>query len=125
MMTDNEIIQALECCKIRGQTCEECPYYSKKYCVEWDALDLINRQKEELDGKDVEIMNLKHEIERLKAEIRNTDNILNSLAGPLIEVKTEAYREFAERLKDMSEDRTDWGKPYVLCEDIDRLLERI
>ncbi len=46
----------------------------------------------------VAIERRKSEIERLKAEIRNTDKTLASLDRPLIEVKLEAYKEFAARL---------------------------
>ena len=73
-MTDEEIMKALECCN-QEDACPNCPYnyacYDDKYksILSKDALDLINRQIEELDGKDVEIMNLKHEIERLNVEL--------------------------------------------------------
>lgn len=60
-MTDNEIIKALELCfaeKGTKQTCGKCPYHKFgelcKVKRDKDALDLINRQQEE--------------IERLKAE---------------------------------------------------------
>ena len=107
-MTDNEIIKALECCENRNQKCEECPYYSKHYCVERDALDLINRQKEELDGKDVEIMRFKHEIERYKENekfisakcdsIQEKLVILNSeIAKALATAKADAYLKFVVR----------------------------
>ena len=52
-MTDNEIIKALECCKT-GDDCKGCPYYANgRYtCGEHfneDVLDLINRQKAEIE----------------------------------------------------------------------------
>ena len=57
--TDEEIIRALECCRtIDGNDCSNCPYYGKRYeigsggCSNHlvnDALDLINRQKEEIE----------------------------------------------------------------------------
>lgn len=46
---------------------------------------------------------MKKENKRLKAEIRNTDNHLVSLDRPLIEVKIEAYKEFAEKLYEKAE----------------------
>ena len=70
-MTDNEIIKALECCTSDKCTCSECSYEYKKNikneefevmsngksydewsCDEWlkcDLLDLINRQKAEIE----------------------------------------------------------------------------
>lgn len=58
-MDDNDIIKALECCVSDRMVCAECPAYNygSEQCVDemlQHALDLINRQKAE--------------IERLKAE---------------------------------------------------------
>ncbi len=81
-MTDNEIIKALEtCCGDNG--CFGCPY-TKDYSCRLlrnpikDALDLINRQKAE--------------IERLNYENLQTIASIKHL-------KAEAIKEFAERLK--------------------------
>jgi hypothetical protein len=50
-MKDSDIIKALECCA--KLTCSECPYYEKRHirCRELRklALDLINRQKAEIE----------------------------------------------------------------------------
>ncbi len=79
-MTDNEIIKALECCeKPVGKGCKECPLYNTD-CTAINlgaiALDLINRQKAEIEKKDTEIEILirkKHalrdEVEEKEAEI--------------------------------------------------------
>lgn len=54
-MTDNEIIKALECCTksdTNENYCDPCPYLHEKYCaakISKDALDLINRQKAEIE----------------------------------------------------------------------------
>ena len=55
-MTDNDIIQALECCySLNLQKCKmKCPLRDKPLCSEWlskYALDLINRQKAEIESK--------------------------------------------------------------------------
>ena len=88
-LTDAEVATALEKCVCgRATDCDSCQFRKKEYCKDdmlREAYDLIKR-------KDAEI-------ERLKAEIRNTDNALVSLDRPLIEVKIEAYKEFADRLK--------------------------
>lgn len=56
-MTDNEIIKALECCT-KGTTsdvCDDCPLRTTDICTEEEngvlklALDLINRQKAEIE----------------------------------------------------------------------------
>ena len=57
IMTDNEIIKALECCSDdEPRFCSVCPYYlqdkDNDYCREdmnKDALSLINRQKAEIE----------------------------------------------------------------------------
>ena len=85
-MTDNEIKKALECCMKICKDCDNCPcinndyinVYDCKYALLKNALNLINR--------------LKAENERL-----------SKITRPLIaEIKAEAYKEFAERLKEKS-----------------------
>lgn len=78
-MTDNEIIKALECChKQHHSNCEACP--NEETCEEIDIIDsvitLINRQKAEID--------------ELKME-----------SGKLKIAKSEAIKEFAEKLKNL------------------------
>ena len=55
-MRDNDIIEALECCLAKdlvNDRCEECPnFFMGTRCMDSmlkDALDLINRQKAEID----------------------------------------------------------------------------
>ena len=83
LMADNEIIKALDWCSKTEYSCDMCPYDNKGECMEklfTDALDLINRQKAELENykliaeyqqsvsmdKEFEIKRLKAEVERLK-----------------------------------------------------------
>lgn len=50
-MTDKEIIKGLECCV--NEDCDDCPNRSGLFCVvkiESYALDLINRQQEQLEA---------------------------------------------------------------------------
>lgn len=52
MLTDEEIVKALEAC-MNGKGCEVCPYFEKGIdCIrrsEKDTLDLIHRQKAEIE----------------------------------------------------------------------------
>lgn len=120
MSTDNEIIKALELCSADECWCDDCPY--ENLCTDTDitkfALDLINRQKAEIERLktenkdiseqfrilDVECERLekanekqKAEIERLKSpcemQIEVSEKIENS-------IKVGAVKEFAERLKE-------------------------
>lgn len=82
-MTDNEIIKALGCCgEIDRLFCDGCTYKSENDCVvalARDALDLINRQKAEIESKNRQI-------------------------GELVSFQRfcerKAIKEFAEKLKD-------------------------
>ena len=85
-MTDNEIIKALECCYKDG--CKECPLWECKgdcfeELIKHNVLDLINRQKAEIEKferidhfaqktialQTAEIKKLEAEIERLQAMV--------------------------------------------------------
>ena len=85
-MTDNEIIKALECCIVRGN-CQGCPLWNEhtSKCLEiaiTNALDLINRQKAE--------------IERLQTNCMSMAQTMPNMAKA---ERAEAIKEFAERLK--------------------------
>lgn len=92
-MEDNKIIKALECCGVNC-SCKDCTYkkipvYCNRKLME-DALDLINRQKAEID--------------RLANTPPKDPNdfcgVLCDFAESLMaKAKTEAIKEFAERLK--------------------------
>lgn len=73
--TDEEIIERLERCVKRG---------NRNYDTDI-VLDLINRQESE--------------IERLQKEVNLVSILFQDLQERTDEIKAEAYREFAERLK--------------------------
>ena len=85
-MTDNEIKKALECCSKDNIDCEQCPANglcdSDDYCFTGAILDLINRQKEE--------------IERLKYLLDYEEKKYDLCAKRFFK---EGVKEFAERLK--------------------------
>lgn len=97
-------------------------------------IEILIRKKEALRD---EIAEKDAEIERLKAEVRDTDNILYSLDRPLVEIKIEAYRVFAERVKQISKEVTvpyiadtaiqehKTGMFYYGKEDFDKLLKEL
>lgn len=91
-MTDNEIIKALECCgSEKGNLCTQCPKFKKLGydCNENDffndALDLINRQKAEIERLEKDLIKCKLEKE-----------MLHQVAT---EIQTVAIKDFAERVK--------------------------
>lgn len=89
-MTDKDIINALECCKSDFGKCNDCFYCkSPNSCfpeLADDALCLIKRQQAE--------------IERLNKEIQITKDSYTMLQTKCEIVKSEAVKEFAERVKE-------------------------
>lgn len=88
-ITDDEVIKALEHCRNgdRGSKCSKCEYVTG--CKTWLiglALDLINRQRAE--------------IERLNYCRETNISSIAELHRRLLTAKTEAIKEFAERLKE-------------------------
>lgn len=105
-MNDEEIKKALECFSCTEDGLHE------------NALDLINRQQAELERLQKELASKCLEdslLEREKAE-----DIL-VFADDLKRVKSEAIKEFAERLKKEAVTKCDWDN-CVDVEDIDRLV---
>ena len=106
-LTDNEIKKALECCiKSRhfGECFEnKCPLISEDGCKVGKetlypyALDLINRQKAEIErlseytsGRVVQMLTERDVSEEIAEYFQFVE-----------EIKAEAYKEFAERLKEL------------------------
>ena len=93
-MTDNEIIKALECC-LKGcnaEGCDNCPLYEKVEDCEIEipiiALDLINRQKAEIEQLRLENRALSQKRITMFERIELVNN-----------ARTKAIREFAENVK--------------------------
>ncbi len=96
MLTDNEIIKALEYrLKVDGGT-----------RIDKEALDLINRKKEEIERLEqnleeahIDIREHMAEIERLERECFTYKIRWAKATAKLEKTKAEAYKEFAERLR--------------------------
>ena len=113
-MTNNEIIKALMCCG--DKNCKYCPNFSEDIeCSEKLiklSLDLINRQKAE--------------IERLKQTPKcvyayDGKTVEYCVEGPcsvektIDEIKSEAIREFAEKLKEKQRRVLDYDEAGYSC----------
>lgn len=113
-MTDNEIMKALECCK--DADCLNCPRLAEELCFGLGSnlvscvLDLINRQKEEIEHYKKAFFNSQNifsdqalENECMKAEIDSMKEKLKLYSyykEPFVkQIKSEAIKEFAEKLK--------------------------
>ena len=138
-MTDNEIIKALECCSSSPAKCGDCPCLQLCDClaVEKDALDLINRQKAEieqlrktiLDGDFSSYTALKAKenwhmenseyIDRLKEEIENQSENFKRLVAEHRKLQTN-YSSMQSTLAKMS-----MGVEQAIAEAIKKFAERL
>jgi chromosome segregation ATPase len=106
-MTDNEIIKAYELC-LSGTNCykRNCPFLEKcdtENLGEY-VLDLLKRQKAEIERLNGVIKNFKATKERLQAEIERLEKNLKEAFAEIealnqinLHYKAEAVKEFAER----------------------------
>ena len=116
-MTDKDIIEALEYC-IKYEECAECPCVkSQTKCVANNMekiVDLIKHQQAEIENYSHNTRSLTEsvtemqkalkkqsaEIERLEKQFNSKYKWENMLDKKIKEIKAEAIKEFAERLKD-------------------------
>ena len=127
-MTDKDIIKALEYCSKSSwlSDCDGCPCYDEKEDIQTsecqerlmkNVLNLINR--------------LQAEIERLNALIAETNKQRGKVIHAITridEVKTEAYKEFAEKLKEkayLNDGVNGFRDLIVEVDDINNILEEL
>ena len=110
-MTENEIIKALECCgkPVNEECCSECPYHlgGQENCHKLieDVIDLINRKQAE--------------IERLQ----KVNDSFTDIGKLYSEIKVEAIKEFAKRLKSSIYINTDLF--VYQCEEVESVIDDI
>ena len=140
-MTDNEIIKALECCKKAklNQDCLDlkCPFSTKYGCnidsedLRNEALDLINRQKAEIERLQSILLKFMDEVAKWE-EKKGID--VSEL--PLIPIcdegrdiidhyRAQAIRQFAERLKEKAWHGMWEATNHVDVDDIDNLVKEM
>ena len=130
-MTDNEIIEALEKTKYRVDGVVTRGFYLDPESFN-QIIDLINRQKAEIEKWKVHFQDVDIECERLEKEneslntevaLLHTDYTYKFVKA---KAKAEAYKEFAERLKEKAIARSAPfnGETIYLC-DIDSVLSEL
>jgi hypothetical protein len=159
-MTDNEIVKALGCCLSSDDliACWKCPAVKLDICCDGSSkisngitnkvIDLINRQKAELEKKDIEIDILIKKKEALRDEIQDLtaaverlteeNIILSQKRTNLIEIvnsyergRAEAIKEFWSKLKTHSRkmQSSDFSGEFwdraILVEDGDNLVKEM
>ena len=110
-MNDNDIIKALELCKIDNFQCKICPLYYSPQC-RWDLIkhsyDMINRQKAEIERlreeKNIFLRAYREFTEKMNDELKRQKAEAISPSGIRLNQRDEtsrieAVKEFAERLK--------------------------
>lgn len=135
-MTDNEIIKALECCcTLEGVGCRNCPQYDihSAMCVKnliRNALDLINRQKAEIERLKAENKSIRYCYEQAKSY---NDTLAESCEKNCkhfnMTTRAEAIKNFAERLKEKCyenfQETYEMLSPYVTDDDIDNIVKEM
>ena len=104
-MTDNEIINLLDCCKHNHSPA------TYTYSAIQKAIDLINRQKAEIERVEKELMKCKLEKELLHQTIN--------------QIKSEAIKVFAEKLKMECYATYDEVLPSLFADIIDKLVKEM
>lgn len=125
-MTEQEAIKALKTCTT--EACENCPMDGYANCItslEEAALELIERQRSEIEKSTTEVDSLKKQMEWLTGYNQNLMSANTALSEEILIAKIEAYKEFAERLKSyLLLDKK--GKISVITfEDVDKLLKEL
>lgn len=88
-MNDNDIIKMIEYCFDDDAPCEGCPLYDDRFCkteILKSALDLINRQKAEIER-------LQHIRAELSKENEEQDRAIINALHRMKVVRTEAIKE--------------------------------
>lgn len=156
-LTDEEIVCTLKCCGVY-HSCDSCPFYEDKVdgkdCLSYlqtYALDLINRQKSEIEKMNIQLQELWNTASLYKAEGERwkdyNENLLTAntvLSNEILEAKEEAYKEFAEKLNEQFlnlqynakttrktvkieelKEQMDWILHTVAIETIDNILKEM
>ena len=104
-LTDSEIVKALEDCIKHTENCFECPSY--EFCDKNDSkvvmvatLDLINRLQAENERLKNDLAISRKETKRYKNSYQQCAYEREMFLNELNDAKAEAYKEFAEKLKE-------------------------
>ena len=113
-LTNNEIIKTLEGAILNAKGCDSKVWSIEIYKLE-NALDLINR--------------LQAENKRLGKEVNLVSIQFQDLQEETDEIKSKAYKEFAEKLKKKCyedfEESDEMLAPYVTEDNIDEVLKEM
>ncbi len=132
--TDEEIIKAVECCNGQGNGCSDCPLYDFR-CVGGErliklVLPIINRQQAEIErliqDKQYYMTRLddceRDIIPKLKWSLERANKQGVEMEKQISTIRTEAIREFAERLQDNTRE---FGTASGIKREVDNLVKEM
>ncbi len=137
IMTDNEIRRdLLRCANKEVSFCKECRHrnYGDRCCIQLmqDSLTLINRQKADIEElkSDIAILkdsniNLQELYYTEKEKVTQAKQKVTDACKMLKTTKSEAIKEFAERLKERLLWSCECEGEFVLKSDIDNLVKEM
>lgn len=115
-MIETEIVtKALECCS-NENNCAECPCRDKRHEFDSSCAEELMRLAAET------IKNLTAENERLNIRNKTLSAITRNYDWKFSKVKDEAYKELAERLKEIAIEK---GIVPIVFDDIDNLVKEL
>lgn len=112
-MNDNDIIKMIEYCFDDDAPCEGCPLYDDRFCkteILKSALDLINRQKAEIEA--LKLINSTYEVETKR---------VRDIAIEEVEAKLKSHKR---RMCGNDNGGLYWDQA-VLVDDIDRVMKEM
>ena len=121
-MTDEQIIKALECC-VKVRNCGECP--AKDEPVSKCLITVCEKAAGIIKCQKAEIEDLKSQMEWLTGYNGNLLDANTALSGEIEICKSEAIKEFAERLKTKLQWDCDFSNKLVFENDIDDLVKEM
>lgn len=136
-LTDADVKKALEICT--KAKCKKCQYITESKCNDLlmqDALDLINRLTAENSNLTSDLTSLQNDLTSAKAEVERLNAYYKDefekmaitytvlLTKKTQEIKAEAYKEFAERIKANAYYNMA-GDNIVFSHDVDDILKEM
>lgn len=116
-LTDNEIIKALE-------EMADYPHYYEDGQILKSALDIINRLKDNERKYRGKVQSQRYEISCNQKNIERYKGVIEILEKDVATAKSEAIKEFAERLKEETLTTDKFGE-ILLVQDIDNLAKEM
>ena len=130
--TDEQIIKALECCIAQENceeiSCENCPcdrVYNCKETMLQNALEVFNRQASENERLALELDISKALHKEAVAERNFYCHQMIRFESMFKTAKSEAIKEFAERLKEKLQWDVEFDNKLVFESDIDNLVKEM